>query len=192
MKGLVLYEDNSMTLLHNFPFPFPTPGSVTVRLLANLANPNFVHLLRGSPGSHPFTQPRLLTPCSNCVGHVAFLGTDAVSLNVGQLILIEGYIKARDDPSVKILWGMHGGDTVASKRLYRDSWRDGSYAEYMRAPLENTYALDEEVLCSPAAEGGLGYSIPDLLHLIPHTVPCGGLRSINLQPGETLVISPAT
>ncbi|KAM5356608.1 hypothetical protein ACJ41O_003254 [Fusarium nematophilum] len=192
MKGLVLHEDNSITLETSLPVPSPTLGSVTIRVLANLANPNFVHMIRGSPGAHGFTQPRPLVPGSNCIGHVAALGPDAVSLKVGQLVVVEAFVRARDDPNVNILWSMHDGQTEESKKLHRDVWRDGSYAEYLRAPLENTYPLDEELLCGPVSDRGFGYAVQDLLHLVPHAVSYGGLRSINLQPGETLVVSPAT
>ncbi|KAF4974356.1 hypothetical protein FZEAL_8734 [Fusarium zealandicum] len=192
MKGLVLHDDNSITLETDLPFPSPTPGSVTLRVLANPSNPNFIHMIRGDEGAHQFTQPRPLVPGSNCIGRVVAVGPDAVSLKVGQLVVIEAFVRGRDDTSVNILWTMYDGQTEDSKRLHRDVWRDGSFAEYVRSPLENTYPLDEEALCGPVSEGGLGYSIEDLVHIIPHSVAYGGLRSINLQPGETLVISPAT
>ncbi|KAF4465348.1 alcohol dehydrogenase [Fusarium albosuccineum] len=192
MKALVLRDDNSVTLNTQAPFPSPTHGSVTVRVIATIANPNFVHMIRGAAGSHQFTQPRPLVPGANCVARIVATGPDAVSLKVGQLVLVDGFVRARDDPDIQILWGMHDGQTPESKKLHRDVWRDGSYAEYLRTPLENTYVLDEETLCGPVSKGGLGYAPEDLLHLIPHGVSYGGFRSINLQPGETVVVSPAT
>lgn len=111
---------------------------------------------------------------------------------VGQLVAVDPFVRGRDDPNIQILWGFHDGESPESKKLARDVWRDGTYAEYVRAPLENTYALNEEVLCGDVKNGGFGYSVDDLTHLLPHVTPYGGLRSINLQAGETLIVSPAT
>lgn len=192
MKALIL-EDGAKTLsLQTRPFPSPTAGSVTIKVLATLSNANLVHMLRDSAAAHAFTQPRPLIPGANCIGRVVALGADAVAIKVGQLVAVEPFVRARDDPNVQILWGFHDGQSEESKKLHRDVWRDGSYAEYVRAPLENTYALNEKVLCGDPKDGGFGYSINDLTHLLPHGTPYGGLRSINLQPGETLIVSPAT
>ena len=53
--------------------------------------------------------------------------------------------------------GLHGG---AAMRLMEGEWRNGSFAEYAKFPLENVFVLDEDVLC-----GALGYSIEDLCAL---------------------------
>ncbi|KAF7563576.1 hypothetical protein G7046_g513 [Stylonectria norvegica] len=193
MKGLVLEADDSTTLtLKTLPFPSPTLGSVTIRILATGTNANLVNMLRNASDSHQFTQPRPMVPGSNSIGRIVAIGPDTVSLKVGQLVAIDGFVRGRDDPTVQILWGFHDGRTEATKKLHRDVWRNGTYAEYVRAPLENTYALDEKLLCGDVKDGGFGYSINDLIHFGPHAVPYGGLRSINLQAGETLLVSPAT
>ncbi|KAK7426631.1 hypothetical protein QQZ08_006809 [Neonectria magnoliae] len=58
--------------------------------------------------------------------------------------------------------------------------------------MENTYVLDEKRLCGPVSDGGLGYSINDITHFASLAVPYGGFRSVNLQAGETVIVSPAT
>lgn len=73
-----------------------------------------------------------------------------------------------------------------------DVWRDGMFAEYTRAPLENCYALNEKILLGDPAEGGLGYSVADLTWLMRQGVAYGGLRGINLKAGETVIVAPAT
>jgi hypothetical protein len=50
--------------------------------------------------------------------------------------------------------GMHGGNAM---KLMEGEWRDGSYAEYAKFPLENVFPLDEEVLLRK-----LGYGVEDL------------------------------
>jgi NADPH:quinone reductase-like Zn-dependent oxidoreductase len=74
----------------------------------------------------------------------------------------------------------------------RGEWRDSTYAEYVKAPLENCVPLNEKRLTASPAEGGLGYDIPHLAYFAALMVPYGGLRDVNLQAGETVVIAPAT
>lgn len=71
-------------------------------------------------------------------------------------------------------------------------WRDFTYAEYARLPLENCHSLDEDRLLGKVEDGGLGYKIEDLIPLMGALVPYGGLSNIKLQPGETVIIAPAT
>lgn len=54
-------------------------------------------------------------------------------------------------------------------------------------PLENVFPLDESVLL-----GKLGYAVEDLCAISACNVPFGGLASIALQPGETIIVAPAT
>lgn len=136
-----------------------------------------------------------MVPGNTGIGRVAAVGPDTTSLAVGQLVMLDTLIRARDDPGVQILWGFWDGPTPASKKFAADNWSMGSYAEFVRAPLENTWALDEARLCgSPTADGGggLGYSIWDLAVIPEALVPYGGLRSLALQAGETVVVAPAT
>ncbi len=69
----------------------------------------------------------------------------------------------------------------------RHVWRDGTFAEYAKVPLENCVALNETRLCSE-----LGYSPRELAYMAYLLVPFGGLRDIGLQSGETIVVCPAT
>ncbi|KAG6368949.1 hypothetical protein INS49_003167 [Diaporthe citri] len=79
------------------------------------------------------------------------------------------------------------GFSDGSRKLMRDVWRNGTYAEYARMPLENCIPLDQTSLC-----GGLGYSLQDLAYMSYLLVPHAGLRDIKLEPGETIVVCPAT
>ncbi|KAI5458510.1 hypothetical protein BGZ63DRAFT_416157 [Mariannaea sp. PMI_226] len=191
MKGLILHEDKSIILETSLPVPSPTEGSAIIRVITAHANPNFVKMVRNDPSAHMFTQPRPLTPGGYCFGRIAAVGPDATVLSEGQLVMLDHFFRARDDPTVQVLWTMHDGNTPESKKLHL-AWKNGSYAEYCKAPLENIYPLNEKRLCGPVSEGGLGYSINDLAHFAPLIVPAGGLRSINLQAGETVIVSPAT
>ena len=59
-------------------------------------------------------------------------------------------------------------------------------------PLENCIPLDETRLLSSPEQGGLGYKTDDLGYLGFPLVAYGGLRDIDLKPGETIVVAPAT
>ncbi|KPM43240.1 hypothetical protein AK830_g3338 [Neonectria ditissima] len=79
-----------------------------------------------------------------------------------------------------------------SQALSRVEWRDSTYAEYAKLPLENCHPLDEQRLLGEAKDGGLGYSLEDLSHLFSMLIPFGGLADIDVKAGETIIIAPAT
>jgi hypothetical protein len=63
-------------------------------------------------------------------------------------------------------------------------WRDATFAEYAKIPLENCIPLSRSLLAKPE-DGGLGYAVEDLAQ-IP------SLRDIDVKVGETVIVSPAT
>jgi hypothetical protein len=52
--------------------------------------------------------------------------------------------------------------------------------------------LDEKRLLGRVEDGGLGYDLESLQYIATLLVPYGGLRDINLQAGETVIVAPAT
>ena len=129
---------------------------------------------------------------TSAIGRVAAVGSDATLLTPGQLVYVDSTIRGRDDPSAAFLSGVHEGFTEGSRKLMHGEWRDSTYAEYVKAPLENCIALNENRLLGRAEEGGLGYSVEDLVYIAALLVPYGGLRDIKLETGETVIVSPAT
>lgn len=189
MKALVLEEAGKPLQLKTLPVPTAVHGSVVVKILASAADPGLPHILAG----RVFTLPKNLVPGGRAVGRVAALGPDTTSLTEGQLVLLEPFIRARDDPdNVQILWGTFDGPTPAARKFTQDNWAHGTFAEYCRAPLENCHPLNEKVLCGSPSDGGLGYQPEDLLTVGKQLVAYGGLRGIGLQPGETVIVAPAT
>ncbi|KAK8129515.1 GroES-like protein [Apiospora kogelbergensis] len=129
----------------------------------------------------------------SAVGRVASVGPDATLLKPGQLVFADCVIHARDDPAgVFYLVGVATGSTDGGRYLANHVWRDGAFAEYVALPLENCVPLDESRLCSAPSAGGLGYSVADLAYASYLLVAYGGLRDIGLEPGETLIVCPAT
>ncbi|KAF7979248.1 hypothetical protein HWV62_43228 [Athelia sp. TMB] len=184
-RALVLTSTKEPLAVQTCPTPQPTPGAAVVRVLAA----NIVSYARSIyDGTRPYPFPTPFVPGASAIARVAALGSDATSLSVGQLVHIDATVRARDDPNQNIfLLGLHAGMTDGSSKLMHEAWRDGTYREYARVPLENCTPLDEARLL-----GELKYQPGDLAYISALLVPYGGLHAIAVQPGETVLIAPAT
>ncbi|AEO70595.1 uncharacterized protein THITE_72712 [Thermothielavioides terrestris NRRL 8126] len=190
MKALIVEAPGQPLQLKTLPVPSAIPGSCVVKVLAAEAGHDMPHVIDGTAG---FPFPPNFVPGPHAIGRVVATGPDATTLKVGQLVMVEAFIRPRDDPNdVQILWGLTAGFDPAGLKFMGDNWSLGGLAEYTRAPLENCYPLDEKRLCGPPAEGGLGYSVEDLLHLPTQLVALGGLRALDLKPGERVIVAPST
>ncbi|KAK9330427.1 hypothetical protein V1520DRAFT_277175 [Lipomyces starkeyi] len=108
----------------------------------------------------------------SAIGRAVAVGSDAVKIAPGQLVLADNYIRGRDVADVSFLAGLH--------------------EEYTKVPLENCFPLDEERLLGKVENGGLGYRMEDLPYFTLPPVPYGGLVDIALLTGETIIIALAT
>ncbi|KAJ5832356.1 hypothetical protein N7474_000667 [Penicillium riverlandense] len=188
-RALVLNAIGEPLEVQTKPTPQATPGSAVVKILAAKILSYGGDIYNGKR-NYPLPTP--LVPGSGAIGRVAAVGSDATSLAAGDLVLVDIYLRGRDDPSIAALSGVHEGHTETSARLMRGEWRDSTYAEYAKMPLENCYKLDEKRLLGPTTAGGLGYTVEDLLAMLVHPVPFGGLRCIGIEPGDKVIVSPAT
>ncbi|KAJ0109635.1 hypothetical protein J7T55_014197 [Diaporthe amygdali] len=164
--------------------PRAGPGSVVVRVLSAYVV-SYAKEVYGLERPHRLPTP--FVPGSGAICRVEEVGPDATSISPGQLVLFDMMIRARDNPSAFYLSGTITGLSETAHKFAEGEFRDSTYAEYARIPLENCLPLNEQRLV-----GELGYTIEDLTHLIPPMVGYGGLRDVGLQAGETVVISPAT
>lgn len=170
--------------LETGPRPTAKAGEAVVRILGVDIVPYMAEVL---DGRRPYPLSLPMTPGNTAIGRVHEVGPDAVRLEPGQLVFCDITIRARDNPSVTILYGIHGGGYPAAQHLMDGEWRNGTYAEFARFPLENLYLMDEAQLI-----GNLGYKIPDLCLLSAYLVPFGGLREVDLTSGEVVIVAPAT
>jgi threonine dehydrogenase-like Zn-dependent dehydrogenase len=138
-------------------------------------------------GTRPYPFPTPLVIGTSGLGRIASTGPDSTNFTPGKLVFIDSFIRGRDDPNNAFLMGVHEGHTEGSKILMRGEWKDATYAEYAKIPLENCYALNEERLC-----GELGYKHEHLSDLSRCCVPYGGLSDIGVKAGETVIVAPAT
>ena len=175
--------------VEKIPTPQPTPGSAIVKVVAaNVIS----YMSRIYNGQRQYAYPVPLVAGTSALGRIAAVGPDSVLLKIGQLVFIDCVVRGRDDPSAIFLSGISEGGSEGSRKLMAGEWRDSTYAEYVKAPLENCFPLNEAILCGSPKDGGLGYEVEILSHMGGLLVPFGGLRNIRLEPGETVIIAPAT
>ncbi|RAO73809.1 uncharacterized protein BHQ10_009821 [Talaromyces amestolkiae] len=176
------------------PMPQLVPGSAIVQVLC-------ARLLSYSRdiynGVRKYTLPTPSIPGGGAIGRVVAVANDATSLQTGDLVLCDIYLRGRDNKDVGALVGIHDGHSAAAKRMVHGEWRDSTFAEYVKLPLENCFKLDERKLLgsssvSDPGVAGLGYSAEQLLYLASFAVPYGGLRDVGLDVCETVLIAPAT
>jgi threonine dehydrogenase-like Zn-dependent dehydrogenase len=191
MRALQLEVMGKPPQIKTLPTPTAVEGSVVIKVEATSVEPSYKHIFDGKV---PFLHvPTPSIPGTRAVGRVAAIGPDTTSLTLGQLVVLEPFVRARDDPDVQILWGAGVfGDVPKAKKLADEVWYNGMMAEYVRAPLENCYPLNEKLLLGSPADGGLGYSMGDLTYIARHVVAYGGFRGIDLKAGETVIVAPAT
>ncbi|KAJ6508310.1 hypothetical protein C8R45DRAFT_816644 [Mycena sanguinolenta] len=172
-----------ITLVERTP-PQAGPGSAVIRVLAAGV---LSYAAEVYSGRKPYPYPTPFIPGSSAIGRIAAVGSDATLLKPGQLVFFDSYIVGRDDPTSLILHGLNSGPTPGSAKLMEGEWRDSTYAEYAKVPLENCFPLDETRLL-----GDLGYKVEDLMYLGAMSVPFGGLRDVGVKAGEKVIIAPAT
>lgn len=188
-RALVQRERHQPLVVEQRPTPQPTPGSAILRV-ESTAVISYQRDVYDGTRNYPYPTP--FVPGFYAIARVAAVGPDAVSLKPGQLVYFDGFIRARDDPSAAILSGLSDVGNPKAQKLMAGEWRDSTFAQYVKAPLENCFPLDEEKLCGAPSDGGLGYTMHQLAWIGMPLVGYGGLRSIGLQAGETIIVAPAT
>ena len=153
-RALVLTSTSQPPEVKTIPTPQPSPGSVVLRVeIANIIS--YSKYIYDGSRNYPFPTP--LVPGTSGLGRVAAVGPDAVLLKPGQLVFIDCFVHARDDPGAAFLLGVHEGHTEGSKKLMRGEWKDATYAEFAKLPLENCFPLNENLLVDK-----LDYKVEDL------------------------------
>ncbi|KAL8712970.1 MAG: hypothetical protein Q9220_002830 [cf. Caloplaca sp. 1 TL-2023] len=188
-RALVHSSFSSPATVQRIPKPKSTPGSALVKVLLANVLPYARIVYNGTRGA-PMPLPLVIG--LSAIGRIESVGPDATKLAPGQLVWVDCFIHARDDPSTNILFGYREGHTEGSRKLMREAWRDATFAEFAKVPLENCYRINEGRLLGAPADGGFGYRLEDLAYLTVHAVPYAGLRDMNVQAGDTVLIAPAT
>ncbi len=183
-RAVVLSSIDKPISIEDVPRPIANTGEAVVRVLATSFASYMKDIMNGSR-QYPLSFP--ITPGSSAIARIEEVGPDAVSLVPGQLVWCDITVHGRDDPNVQFLLGVHGGQTPATRKLMDGPWRNSTFAELAKFPLENVYPLNEEVLVKQR-----GYSFADLCYLSPCMVAYGGLSEIDVKAGEVVIVAPAT
>ncbi|KAF6823691.1 isopropanol dehydrogenase [Colletotrichum musicola] len=167
------------------PVPDADAGTAVIKILATGFAP-YTHLIHSGklPGLN-LTLP--LVPSPSGIGRVHAVGPDAVRLKPGDLVFIDGLVRARDDPEVSLMPGHMTDGRPESQKLMRGIWRDGSLQQYQKVPIENCFPLDEDRLF-----GGFGYDAA-VLHTLSHYCVAAGalIEAADVKVAQTVVIGPA-
>ncbi len=180
MKAAVLPAFGSELQVLDVPDPVGGAGVVVVDMVAAIILNYSGEIFRGERG---YLMELPMVPGMGGVGKIRSLGADATRLKVGDWVYCDSTVRSRDDinsPDV-ILQGGTAGNAEGALRLQR-YFHNGSYAEQMLTPTENVFALPHLQASDAARWCQLGRLL----------VPFGGLLSIGLRPGETILINGAT
>ncbi|RBP02565.1 alcohol dehydrogenase [Roseiarcus fermentans] len=180
MKAAILKAFGSPLVIEDVPAPVLGTGEVIVDVVAagvlSYAKEVF-------SGQRPYLLETPVVPGAGGIGRVRAFGPDATRLSVGDWVFCDPIVRSRDDaiaPDIT-LQGLSAGNAEGGLRLQR-YYHDGSYAEQMLAPTENVARI-------PDFDGAQAAQWCGLASLL---VPYGGLSSIALRAGETLVVNGAT
>ncbi|KAJ3044844.1 hypothetical protein HDV00_000721 [Rhizophlyctis rosea] len=187
-KALLLSE---VTPTNSLPFslialPTPTPanGEVLINVIASSVVPYAKDVASGIR-PYPLARPLVFGP--GCLGRVAQVASDATRVKVGDLVLVDPLVRARDDPDeTHILQGLFAGVTPAANALMKDVWRHGCWQEKAIVSLEGVTVFDEG-----AVRERLG-QIERSIWVWTMAVPYGGFVAGKLQPGSVVVVAPST
>jgi alcohol dehydrogenase len=181
MKAWRLDRLGGTLKLEDVAIPEPRRGSVLVKIEASAL---MSYLKAYVEGRLPIYSPpdRWFTPGGNAVGIVHEVGPEVYHLKPGQRVVVSSHVVADEtvpEPA-QFLLGITAGDPNG-KALQAD-WRDGTLAEYARAPKASVTALNGFDAVDPA----------QLAVFTRFAVPYGGLIRGRLAAGETIVVTGAT
>ncbi len=179
MKAAVLKAFGSPLAVETLPDPILGTGEVIVDVVAAGVLPYANEVFSGER-QYLLTLP--VAPGAGAIGRVRAVGPDATRLAIGDWVSCDPTVRSRDDaltPDITLQGLSARGD--GGLRL-QTHFHHGAFAERMLVPTENASPIGTIDL----KEAGRWCA----LHLL--LVPYGGLLAVNLQAGETVLISGAT
>ncbi|QYE36310.1 zinc-binding dehydrogenase [Polymorphobacter sp. PAMC 29334] len=161
------------------PDPVAGDGDVVVDVVAA---PVLAYAHEVLSGERPMLFELPFVPGTGAIGRVSVVGPDATELKVGDWVYCDPTIRARDSQGLPAiaLQGLtaNGPTALPLQRQYRN----GSWAERLRLPLENVVPIGD----IDADDAGRWLTLGTML------VPYGGLSSVGLTAGETVVVNGST
>ena len=180
MKAALLKAFGSSLCIEDFPSPSLGTGEVIVDVMAAAVLPYTKEVFSGER-RYLLTLP--VIPGVGGIGRVRAVGPDATRLQVGDWVLCETTVRARDEaltPDITLQgWSARGEGGLRLQKYFQH----GAFAEQMRVPTECAVPLGAVASVKEAAQ----WCATAVL-----LVPYGGLLAADLRAGETILISGAT
>ncbi len=179
MKAAILKSFGNPLSVEQAEKPKMGTGEVKIKVIAAPV-PHYAKEVFSGERKYLLDLPQ--TPGAGAVGKVIDVGPDATLLKPGDWVLCDPTVRSRDNaltPDINLQGLSARGEGGLRLQQY---YRNGSFAEEMMIPTENAIKIgkiepeDASKWCA----------------LNTFLVPFGGLLSIGLKPGETIVISGAT
>lgn len=179
MKAAILNSFGRPLAIEHVESPILGTGEVIVKVIAAPV-PHYAKEVFNAERNYMLKLP--LAPGAGAVGKVLAVGPDSTKLKTGDWVLCDPTVRSRDDaftPDITLQGVSARGEGGLKLQEY---YHNGSFAEEMRIPTENAIKLgdikpeDASKWCA----------------LNMYLIPFGGLFSIGLRAGETIVISGAT
>ena len=179
MKAAILEAFGSPLAIKTVADPILGTGEIVVDVVATTVLPYANEIFSGLR-RYLLNVP--VVPGAGAIGRVRSVGPDATRLIAGDWVLCDPTVRSRDGgltPDITLQGLSARGD--GGLKLQRH-FHHGSFAEQMLMPTENAFPLGS----ISSAEAEQWSAMSQLL------VPYGGLLAMDLQAGETVLISGAT
>lgn len=179
MKAAVLHRFGQPLAVEELPAPTLGTGEVLVDVVAA---PVLSYADEVFSGARRYLLPTPVIPGCGAIGQVRAVGPDATRLEIGDWVFCDPTVRSRDGvltPDITLQgWSARGEGGQKLQRYHRD----GSFAAHLRVPTENAVPIG----AIEPAEAGRWCAMNTLM------IAYGGLRAMDLRPGETLLVSGAT
>lgn len=179
LKAAVFSRLGQTPIVEELPDPIAEAGDVVVDVVAASILPYAREVISGQ---RPMLAELPFVPGTGAIGRISAVGAGATNTEVGAWVYCDPTLRARDAQGLSAIslqgFTAGGPSAMAIQRQYPN----GSWAEKLRLPLENIVPLGD-IDASDAARW---------LVLGTMLVPYGGLSSVGLTAGETVVVNGAT
>ena len=179
MQAALFNEIGKLPQLAELPDPQPQAGDVVVDVIVA---PVLTYAAEVFAGQRPMLFNLPFVPGTGAIGRVASVGADATGIARGMWVYCDPTLRTRDgegQPAIA-LQGLTANGPAALPVQAR--YPNGSWAQKLALPIENVVPIGEIDVADAAR----------WLVLATMLVPFGGLLSVDLSSGETLVVNGAT
>ena len=179
MKAAILKAFGLPLAIETVPDPILGTGEITVDVVATAVLPYANEVFSGQR-KYLLNVP--VVPGAGAIGRVRSVGPDATRLVAGDWVLCDPTVRSRDgglSPDITLQGLSARGDGGLKLQKH---FHSGSFAERMLVPTENAFPLGS----LSSTEAAQWSATSQLL------VPYGGLLAMDLQAGETVLVSGAT